>query len=52
MNTDIPTGVIILSDRVIHLLWGEVPAAYEIRDAEVVRPYQNLFATTWQKAHI
>jgi predicted site-specific integrase-resolvase len=47
---EIPTGVIILQDRVIHLLWGEEPAAYEVLNAEAVRQYQNLFMKTWEQA--
>jgi excisionase family DNA binding protein len=50
VNADIPTGVIILPDRVIHLLWGDIPAAYEVLSAEAVRQYQNLFNGTWAKA--
>ena len=50
-TTEIPTGVIILRDRVIHLLWGDIPAAYEVLDAEVVRQYQNLFTDIWSKGN-
>lgn len=49
-DTEIPTGVIILSDRVIHLIWGEEPAAYELLNAEAVRQYQNMFVGVWQRS--
>jgi excisionase family DNA binding protein len=49
VEADIPTGVIILRDRVIYLLWGSEPAAYELLNAEAVRQYQNLFVSLWNK---
>lgn len=44
---EIPTGVIILRDRVIHLLWGEEPAAYEVTAPVVVKRYRELFEEYW-----
>lgn len=49
VEADIPTGVIVLRDRVIYLLWGDVPAAYEVLNAEAVRQYQNLFVSMWDR---
>jgi len=47
---DVPTGVIVLRDRVIHLIWSEEPAAYELFNAEAVRQYHNLFVGTWAQS--
>lgn len=47
-DTEIPIGVIILKDRVINLLWGKLPAAYEIKTKEVVARYQKLFSEVWK----
>jgi pyoverdine/dityrosine biosynthesis protein Dit1 len=49
VDYDIPTGVIILKDRVINLLWGDVPAAFEIKTPEVVKRYQEYFQEVWVK---
>lgn len=48
-KSEVPTGVVVLNDRVLHLLWGEEPAIYEVLNAEVVRQYKNLFTGLWKK---
>lgn len=48
-TAEIPTGVIILKDRIINLLWGKRPSAYEINDKKVVERYQNYFKDIWGK---
>jgi hypothetical protein len=49
-QSEIPIGVIILKDRVLHLLWGEEPAVYEVLNTEVVRQYKNMFINLWNKS--
>ena len=49
VNEEIPTGVIILKNRIINLLWGEEPSAFEIRDREIVSRYQKYFKELWKK---
>lgn len=46
---EIPSGVIILNDRIINLLWGETPSAFEVRTPEVVDSYKKYFKELWQK---
>jgi len=46
---EIPVGVIVLKDRIINLLWGNEPAAYEITTKEIVEKYQNYFKALWKK---
>lgn len=46
---EIPSGVIILKDRVINLLWGETPSAFEIRTPEIVDSYKKYFNELWDK---
>ena len=48
VKEEIPTGVIILKDRIINLLWGEQPSAYEIRTKEIVKKYQRYFKELWK----
>jgi len=50
-KNEVPTGVVVLNDRVLHLLWGEEPAIYEVLNAEAVRQYKNLFSGLWKKVH-
>jgi hypothetical protein len=40
---EIPNGVIILKDRIINLLWGETPSAFEIKTPEIVDSYKKYF---------
>ena len=47
---EIPNGVIILKDRVIFLLWGAQPSAFEVLETAVVRRYQHFFQRVWQAA--
>ncbi|MFA6253895.1 MAG: L-tyrosine/L-tryptophan isonitrile synthase family protein [Candidatus Paceibacterota bacterium] len=46
---EVPVGVIILRDRVINLLWGTEPAAFEITDPEIVARYNDYFKEVWDK---
>ncbi|MDP1884458.1 MAG: L-tyrosine/L-tryptophan isonitrile synthase family protein [Candidatus Moranbacteria bacterium] len=47
---EIPSGIIILKDRVINLLWGETPSAFEIKTPEVVDSYKKYFKELWSKS--
>lgn len=49
-SQEIPNGVIILKDRVIFLLWGPAPSAFDIREAAVVHRYQRFFQKVWQES--
>jgi len=49
-RSETPIGVVILKDRVLHLLWGEEPAIYEVLSAEAVRQYKNMFIQLWHRA--
>lgn len=49
VQEEIPIGVIILKDRIINLLWGDEPAAYEIKNEEIVKRYQGYFKELWEK---
>ena len=44
---DIPTGIVILKDRVTFLLWGSVPAIFEIKNSDVVEMYHQYFKELW-----
>lgn len=44
---DIPNGVIILKDRVVNLIWGATPSAYEIKTPKIVNNYQKYFNELW-----
>jgi len=51
MTTDeIPNGVIILKDRVVFLLWGPNPSAFEVQETQVVHRYQHFFQRVWKEA--
>lgn len=47
VSRDIPTGIIILKDRVAFLLWGSVPAIFEIKNTDVVKMYHQYFRELW-----
>ena len=49
VDEEVPVGVIILKNRVINLLWGDEPSAFEIRDREIVNRYQKFFKDLWEK---
>lgn len=46
---EIPSGIIILKDRVINLLWGETPSAFEIKTPEIVDGYKKYFKELWNE---
>ncbi|MDP3836552.1 MAG: L-tyrosine/L-tryptophan isonitrile synthase family protein [bacterium] len=48
---EIPNGVIILNDRIINLLWGSKPSAFEIKDIKIVESYKNYFNEIWDKKY-
>lgn len=48
-TADIPVGVIILKDRIVNLLWGDEPAAYEIKTKEIIERYKRYFKELWEK---
>jgi len=45
---EIPSGIIILKDRVVNLLWGEIPSAFEIKTPEIVDSYKKYFKELWK----
>lgn len=49
-QAEMPNGVIILKNRVINLLWGEKPSAFEITTPEIVQRYHNYFLELWTKS--
>jgi excisionase family DNA binding protein len=49
LSEEIPTGVVILKDRIINLLWGKEPSAYEIKAPEIVSRYKAYFKELWEK---
>jgi excisionase family DNA binding protein len=49
-DEDIPSGMIVLKDRVISLLWGEVPSAFEIKTPEIINRYQKYFQEVWKRS--
>jgi len=48
-DKEIPSGVIILEDRIINLLWGKVPSAFEIKTPEVAESYKKYFKQLWNE---
>ena len=48
-NNEIPSGVIVLKDRIINLIWGDTPSAFEIKTPEVVDSYKNYFKEVWRQ---
>ena len=49
-NKTTPVGVIILKDRIIHLIWGDFPSAYEIHSKQIVDQYKRFFKEIWNKS--
>lgn len=49
ISQEIPTGMVILKDQVVHLVWGERPMAIAITSPAIISRYQAFFAMTWQK---
>lgn len=49
-DQDVPTGMIILKDRVVNLVWGEAPIAIMIRSASIAEKYQAFFRDSWNAA--
>lgn len=47
-DKEIPSGIIILKDRIINLLWGDEPSAFEIKTPEVVESYIKYFKELWK----
>jgi len=47
-SKEIPNGVIILKDRVVFLLWGEQPSAFEVFESAVVKRYKRFFQQVWK----
>lgn len=50
ITKEIPSGIIILKDRIINLLWGETPSAFEIKTPEIVDSYKKYFKELWNKS--
>lgn len=49
-NQNIPTGMSILGDSVINLVWGESPVAIVIKSPEVYKRYQDFFESLWKQS--
>ena len=47
---NIPTGMSILGDSVINLVWGESPVAIVIKSPEVYKRYQAFFESLWKQS--
>lgn len=50
INQDIPLGVIIIQNKIIHLIWGERPTAIEITSDQIFEQYKRFFLEQWKKA--
>ncbi|PIR03800.1 MAG: hypothetical protein COV59_03965 [Candidatus Magasanikbacteria bacterium CG11_big_fil_rev_8_21_14_0_20_39_34] len=51
-DKDVPTGMIILKDRVITLVWGKHPIAIQTKSGVICERYQEFFLSTWDAALI
>lgn len=51
-DKDVPTGMIILKDRVITLVWGKYPIAIQIKSGVICERYHEFFLSTWNAALI
>jgi DNA-binding transcriptional ArsR family regulator len=48
-HQDIPTGMSILGDSVINLVWGESPVAIVVKSPEIYKRYQAFFESLWKQ---
>ena len=51
-DKDLPTGMIILKDRIITLVWGKAPIAIMIKSPIICKRYQDFFLSAWNAALI
>lgn len=49
-KNDTPLGVIIIKNKVIHLMWGERPTAIEITSEQIYQQYQKFFTEQWESS--
>jgi predicted transcriptional regulator len=47
-NINVPTGMIILSNSAINLVWGKQPLAVVIKAPEIYKRYQEFFKSIWK----
>jgi sugar-specific transcriptional regulator TrmB len=50
INYNLPTGVVILPDRIIQLSWSELPTAIEIVSRKISKDYKEFFEALWKQA--
>lgn len=46
-SQEFPSGVIILKNKVVNLVWGVDPIAFEIKNQEIVANYKEYFLQIW-----
>ena len=49
-NHNFPTGLVIVNDRIINLVWGDRPTAVEIISSQIARQYKEFFLEMWKEA--
>ena len=49
-KNDTPLGVIIITNKVIHLMWGERPTAIEITSEQIYQQYKMFFTEQWENS--
>jgi len=49
-NHNFPTGLVIVDDRIINLVWGDRPTAVEIISSQIARQYKEFFLEMWKEA--
>jgi hypothetical protein len=50
LKRSLPVGVVIIKDKVIQLIWGELPTAIEITSRQVYEQYKRFFEEAWKEA--
>ncbi|MDD5193558.1 MAG: helix-turn-helix domain-containing protein [Candidatus Nanoarchaeia archaeon] len=50
VKQNIPVGVIIIKNKVIELIWGELPTAIEINSNQIYQHYKDFFEEVWRNA--
>jgi threonine dehydratase/predicted transcriptional regulator len=49
-SKEVPTGMIVLKDRVVNLVWGKAPIAIMIKSSVISEKYQDFFLDTWNSS--
>jgi len=50
ISQNVPTGMTIIKDMIVNLVWGDEPVAIAIFLPQVVKRYQDFFRDSWKKA--